>query len=74
VGLYHRIAVLVDELTCIFEPDEEGCYRVPVNPEQPVKTNTIAIPIFKKMLMRMLISSHKIKEYVNVLQINIYDL
>jgi len=26
-GYTHRIAVLINEVTVIFEPDEEGCYR-----------------------------------------------
>jgi len=35
-GYSHRIAVLIDEITYNFEPDEEGGYRALVNPESPV--------------------------------------
>lgn len=33
-GYTHRIAVLIDETTFIFEPDEEGGYRALNHPEQ----------------------------------------
>ncbi|SDP13316.1 hypothetical protein SAMN05428975_0427 [Mucilaginibacter sp. OK268] len=35
-GYTHRIAVLIDEMTFTFEPDEEGSYRALINPEQPM--------------------------------------
>ncbi|GAA4326986.1 hypothetical protein GCM10023149_30130 [Mucilaginibacter gynuensis] len=35
-GYTHRIAVLIDEETLIFEPDEEGSYRVLGNSTTPI--------------------------------------
>ncbi|GAB3921928.1 hypothetical protein [Mucilaginibacter myungsuensis] len=35
-GYTHRIAVLIDEETVIFEPDEEGSYRALGNSTAPV--------------------------------------
>jgi hypothetical protein len=34
-GYTHRISVLIDENTFVFEPDEEGCYRAMNTIEQP---------------------------------------
>jgi len=39
-GYVHKIAVDVDGVTVIFEPDEEGSYRALVTPEQLEDKNT----------------------------------
>jgi len=41
-GYTHRIAVLIDEITVTFEPDEEGDYRVLANFDQTILENTRA--------------------------------
>ncbi|MGY3211872.1 hypothetical protein [Mucilaginibacter sp. HD30] len=46
-GYTHRIAVLVDEHTFTFEPDEEGSYRAINTPENPVTSNVISISLLK---------------------------
>jgi hypothetical protein len=35
-GYTHRIAVLIDENTFVFEPDQEGIYRAINTPAHPV--------------------------------------
>jgi hypothetical protein len=38
-GYTHRIAVLIDETTFTFEPDEEGGYRALIHPESAISAD-----------------------------------
>jgi len=40
-GYTHRIAVLIDENTFAFEPDEEGGYRALIDPEHPINKTAV---------------------------------
>ncbi len=46
-GYTHRIAVLIDEMTVTFEPDEEGGYRALSNNGQPLAANSVDIHLFQ---------------------------
>ncbi|WCT13753.1 hypothetical protein [Mucilaginibacter jinjuensis] len=38
-GYTHRIAVLIDEITFTFDPDEEGGYRALVHPKSAISAD-----------------------------------
>ncbi len=40
-GYTHRMAVLIDEDTFVFEPDEEGSYRALMSPDELIISNAI---------------------------------
>lgn len=42
-GYTYRIVVTVNEVNYIFEPDEEGLYRVIGSPSGPVDTNLLGL-------------------------------
>lgn len=52
-GYTHRIAVLIDDDTFVFEPDEEGCYRAMNTPEQPVASNVVHINLLKAIAEKL---------------------
>jgi len=52
-GYTHRIAVLIDETTFTFEPDEEGGYRALTNPEQPVSAFSTDIHLLRAIAEKL---------------------
>ncbi|QEC74706.1 hypothetical protein [Mucilaginibacter ginsenosidivorax] len=52
-GYTHRIAVLIDEHTFNFEPDEEGCYRAINTPEQPKAPNVVSINLLRAVAEKL---------------------
>ena len=49
----HRIAVLIDEATFTFEPDEECGYRVLINPEQAASNARNNIPLLRAVAEKL---------------------
>jgi len=52
-GYTHRIAVLIDEKTIVFEPDEEGLYRAMNTPEAPVAANVVNINLLRAVAEKL---------------------
>jgi hypothetical protein len=52
-GYTHRIAVLIDEVTFTFEPDEEGGYRAMTNPEQPTAATKVNIHLLQAIAEKL---------------------
>ena len=52
-GYTHRIAVLIDEKTFVFEPDEEGSYRAMNTTEQPVASNVVNINLLRAVAEKL---------------------
>jgi len=52
-GYTHRIAVLIDEHTFVFEPDEGGDYRAMNNPEKPVPPNAVNVSLLKAVAEKL---------------------
>lgn len=52
-GYTHRIAVLLDEDTFIFEPDEEGGYRALTDPETPLTKDQIKIELLQAVAQKL---------------------
>lgn len=52
-GYTHRIAVLIDESTYVFEPDEEGSYRAVNAPEQPVASHAVNMNILRAVAEKL---------------------
>lgn len=52
-GYTHRIAVLIDELTFNFEPDEEGGYRALVNLEISPKANPVDVQLLQRVAEKL---------------------
>jgi len=52
-GYTHRIAVLLDEHTFIFEPDEEGGYRALIDPEKPLTKDQIKIELLQAVAQKL---------------------
>ena len=52
-GYTHRIAVLIDEMTFTFEPDEEGGYRALINAEQPVAASSVDIRLLQMVAEKL---------------------
>ena len=46
-GYTHRIAVLVDDTTFVFEPDEEGAYRVLTQKDEQLSPGAINVDLLK---------------------------
>jgi hypothetical protein len=46
-GYTHRIAVLIDEITFTFEPDEEGGYRALTGPGAPASSNVADVELLR---------------------------
>jgi hypothetical protein len=57
-GYTHRIAVLIDETTFTFEPDEEGGYRALANPEQPATTTKVNVHLLRAVAEKLAQLSH----------------
>ncbi len=52
-GYTHRIAVLIDENTFVFEPDEEGSYRAMNTLEHPFSSNVVNIHLLKAVAEKL---------------------
>lgn len=52
-GYTHRIAVLIDEKTFIFEPDEEGSYRAINTPEPPLTSKKVSINLLQAVAEKL---------------------
>ena len=52
-GYTHRIAVLIDEMTFTFEPDEEGGYRALVNSEQSTAANPFNVHLLQTVAEKL---------------------
>lgn len=52
-GHSHRIAVLIDELTFNFEPDEEGGYRALLNSEHSLKVNSFELQMLQTVAEKL---------------------
>jgi hypothetical protein len=52
-GYTHRIAVLIDEMTFAFEPDEEGGYRALINPEEQGCMRTADISLIQAVAEKL---------------------
>ena len=52
-GYTHRIAVLIDDHTYTFEPDEGGDYRAISNPDQTVTINSMCIPLLQAVAEKL---------------------
>ena len=52
-GYTHRIAVLIDEVTFIFEPDEEGGYRALINPGQPMAASPVNVHLLQTVAEKL---------------------
>ncbi|MGY3213647.1 hypothetical protein [Mucilaginibacter sp. HD30] len=52
-GYTHRIAVLIDENTFVFEPDEEGSYRVMITPEHPAISKVVSINLLQTVAEKL---------------------
>jgi hypothetical protein len=52
-GYTHRIAVLIDENTFVFEPDEEGSYRVINTPEHPMAAKAVNIDLLRMVAEKL---------------------
>jgi hypothetical protein len=52
-GYTHRIAVLIDENTFVFEPDEEGSYRAMNTPEHPLTSKVVSIHLLRAVAEKL---------------------
>jgi len=52
-GYTHRIAVLIEESTYVFEPDEEGFYRAMNTPDHPAGSSIISINLLKAVAEKL---------------------
>jgi hypothetical protein len=52
-GYSHRIAVLIEEVTFNFEPDEEGGYRALIGPDQSSTGHQANIPLLQKVAEKL---------------------
>jgi len=52
-GYTHRFAVLIDEITITFEPDEEGSYRAMNTPEHPVNGKAVNINLLQAVAEKL---------------------
>jgi hypothetical protein len=52
-GYTHRIAVLIDENTFVFEPDEEGSYRAMNTPEHPMNGKVVNINLLQAVAEKL---------------------
>ncbi|MDP9077735.1 MAG: hypothetical protein M3O71_09960 [Bacteroidota bacterium] len=52
-GYTHRIAVLIDETTFVFEPDEEGGYRALIGPETANLSGTQDIGLLRAVAEKL---------------------
>lgn len=52
-GYAHRIAVLIDEVTFNFEPDEEGGYRALLNSQHSLKVNSFDLQILETVTEKL---------------------
>jgi hypothetical protein len=52
-GYTHRIAVLIDDTTFTFEPDEEGGYRALTNPEQPASVGKVNVHLLQAVAEKL---------------------
>jgi hypothetical protein len=52
-GYTYQIAVIIDGLTVLFEPDEEGSYRALVNPEQIEESKILSIGLLQVITQKL---------------------
>ena len=52
-GYTHRIAVLIDENTFVFEPDEEGSYRAIITPDHPLTSKVASIDLLRAVAEKL---------------------
>lgn len=52
-GYIHRVAVIIDDLTIMFEPDEEGSYRALVSPEQMNQHKTVNMGLLQAIAQKL---------------------
>jgi hypothetical protein len=52
-GYIYRIAVTIDGLTVLFEPDEEGNYRALVSQEQIEKNKTLSVGLLQTIAQKL---------------------
>jgi len=57
-GYTHRIAVLIEETTFTFEPDEEGGYRALTHPEQPASLAKVNVHLLRAIAEKLATWSH----------------
>ena len=52
-GYMHRIAVLIDENSFVFEPDEEGSYQAMNTPEHSVISKVVSINLLQAVAKKL---------------------
>jgi len=52
-GYTHRIAVIIDNVTVLFEPEEEGSYRALVSPEQIEQSQTLSTGLLQAVANKL---------------------
>jgi len=52
-GYIHRIAVIIDNIPVLFEPDEEGSYRALVSPEQIEQSKTLSTGLLQAVANKL---------------------
>jgi len=52
-GYIHRIAVLIDEVTFNFEPDEEGGYHALIDPDQPMAASPVNVHLLQTVAEKL---------------------